>query len=135
MLNSTWCGGLRRRTRNVVWLHVLSAAATHARSGPTRSSAAKSTAYDRLIVDPPPVRGRRTLKVALMDETNSSPKNHAMVAIDTAGVVPNARRTAAAATVPAVSQRRRVGSLAQAALSLPIATLGVPSLQAVLGDL
>src|SRR5204862_6517435 len=74
-------------------------------------------------------------KVALIDDTSSRPKNQAIVVTDADGVVPNARRTAAAATMPAVSQRNRTGSAVQAALSLPIAALGVTPFQTVLGDL
>src|SRR5262245_21339395 len=61
MLKSVRYGAVRCCVRNVHWLHALAAATSIVSSGPSSSSAAKSTAYDTDIVDPLDASGRLTL--------------------------------------------------------------------------
>src|SRR5687768_18136300 len=70
MLKSARCGGLCPFIPKVHWLHALATATSIVSCGPSRISAAKSTAYDTDMVDPLLVSGRLTLKAELITERN-----------------------------------------------------------------
>src|SRR5262245_61823574 len=68
--------GFRCFMRNVHWLHALPMATIIVACGPSRSSAAKSTAYDTDIVDPLLASGSDTLNADVNPETSSRPTNN-----------------------------------------------------------
>ena len=72
MLNSVRWIGLRSLIRNVHWLNALAAATIIVSFGPSRSSDAKSTAYDTDIVDERRASGRLTLNTDVTDDRSSS---------------------------------------------------------------
>src|SRR6266545_3724322 len=74
MLNSVRWIGLRSLMRKVHWLKALAAATSIVSFGPSRSSDAKSTAYDTDIVDERRASGRLTLKTDVTDDSSSRPK-------------------------------------------------------------
>src|SRR5262249_10571218 len=82
MLKSVRCGGVRDSVRNVHWLHALAPATSIVSSAPSRSSAAKSTAYDTDIVDPLLASGRLTLNAEASDDNSSNAKKSVGCAID-----------------------------------------------------
>src|SRR5471030_348902 len=74
MLKSVRYGADRDCVRNVHWLHA-PAAASIVSSAPSRSSDAKSTAYDTDIVDPLEASGRLTFSAKASDEHASRKAN------------------------------------------------------------
>src|SRR3954453_19043368 len=68
MLNSVRYGADRDCVRNVHWLHALAAATSIVWSAPSRSNAAKSTAYETDIVEPLEASGRLTFSADASDE-------------------------------------------------------------------
>src|SRR5262245_11862060 len=99
MLKSVRYGGVRDSVRNVHWLQALAAATSIVSSAPSRTSAAKSTAYDTDIVDPLLASGKLTLKADASDESSSSAVKSGRFAIargtNTASTTAPAVRTAA----------------------------------------
>src|SRR5829696_10189026 len=75
MLNSVRYVGLRSLMRNVHWLNALAAATSIVSFGPSRSSDAKSTAYETDIVDDRRASGRLTLNTEVIDDSSSSVRN------------------------------------------------------------
>src|SRR3989442_1143357 len=88
--------GFRCFMRKVHWLHALPIATIIVAWGPSRSSAAKSTAYETDIVDPLLASGNDTLKADVNADTTSRPTNNQGFSNVMFGRL-NARTTAAAA--------------------------------------
>src|SRR5262245_36375328 len=77
MLNSVRCVGDFVFVRNVHWLHALVAATSIVALAPSRSSEAKSTAYDTDIVEPLVVSGSVTLSADASDDRRRRTPNPA----------------------------------------------------------
>src|ERR1700730_18236000 len=71
MLKAVRNGALRARVLNVHWLQALVPATSIVSLAPSSSSAAKSTAYDTDIVEPPETSGRLTFSADASDEQSS----------------------------------------------------------------
>ena len=107
MLKSVrWAGG-RDCVRNVHWLKALAAATIMAASGPTRSSAAKSIAYETDMVAPPLVSGRFTLNTEAADDVTRRTRTSRGSSSDR-GMFHH-RTHAAAASTAATKRRARTG--------------------------
>ena len=87
---------MRDWVRKVHWLHALAAATIIVWSAPSRSSAAKSTAYDTDIVDPLEASGRLTFSADASDEQASRNANRI-------GLAMSRGRNTASTTAPAAS--------------------------------
>ena len=78
------------------WLQALALATIIVSFGPSRRSAAKSTAYETDIVEPLVVSGRLTLKAEVIEETRRS-------AVKSVGFEMACGRNTASTTAPAAS--------------------------------
>src|SRR3954470_23319658 len=96
MLKSVRWIGLRSLMRNVHWLNALTAASSIVSFGPSRSSEAKSIAYETDIVDDRRASGRFTLKTDVTDESSSRLRNSHLLPRKCVGK----NRTSSAAPAP-----------------------------------
>src|SRR5215831_18518227 len=94
MLKSVRYGGVLDSTRNVHWLHALAAATSIVSSAPSRSSAAKSTAYDTDIVEPLLASGSVTLNAEASDEKTRSAANRKRTSTPVVRTAPTNTRAA-----------------------------------------
>ena len=92
MLKSVRWSGLRSLIRKVHWLNALTAATIIVSFGPSRSSDAKSTAYDTDIVDDLRASGRLTLKTEVTDDIRSSSAKTHLLPVNGMGENSTSRR-------------------------------------------